>query len=184
MTGVDAFERAGRFLFRWRGLIGTLGFLVVFWLGRPGVVSCLAGLPLLLAGLGLRGWAMGYIGAEARAGEVGAGAYTRSGPYRWFKLSARAPAGHPLYFGNFLLVAGTLVCFRTPVLLGLAVVLLFLLEYLAIARAEERFLARKFRGVASGAARFDRARLRPEWRTALTVAAVFGLALWRALGGW
>jgi len=176
-----AVERLGRWLFRWRGLIGSVGFVVVFWLGRPGFVSCLVGLPLLAAGLALRFWAMGYIGADARAGEVGAQSYIGAGPYRWFKLSARASAGHPLYFGNLLLVLGTLVCFRPPVLLGLVVVGLFLFEYLAIARAEERFLNREFRGVARQDLRFAARRAAPEWRAIVTVAVVYGLAWLRVL---
>lgn len=174
-------ERAGRFLFRWRGLIGTVGFLVVFWFGQATIRTCLVGLPLLLAGLGLRVWAMGYIGIDARAGEVGAEVYVGSGPYRWFRLGAGSAAGHPLYFGNFLLVLGMLACLRPPALLGAAVVALFLLEYLTIARAEERFLGRKFRGMTRRDVGFEWARARAEWRTGVAVAAGFGLALLRAL---
>lgn len=177
-------ESPARFLFRWRGLIGTAGFLVVFWVGRPTLGTCLLGLPLLLAGLGLRGWAMGYIGGAARVSEFGADVYIGAGPYRWFKLGRRSAAGHPLYFGNLLLVLGTLVCLRPPVWLGLVIIGLFLFEYLAIARAEERFLGRSFRGVVRRDIRFSFRRARPEWRTVAAVAVIYGLALWRALGRW
>jgi protein-S-isoprenylcysteine O-methyltransferase Ste14 len=176
-------ERAGRFLFRWRGAIGFLGFWVVFWWGRATIFSCVAGLPLLAAGLAVRWWAMGYVGGEARAGEVGGDVYVGSGPYRWFRLSGRSPAGHPLYFGNFLLVVGTLVALWPPVLLGLLVLVLFLFEYTLMARAEERHLGRRFRGVADHNIRFEARRARPEWRTALAATIVFGLALAKALLG-
>ncbi|MFO7675066.1 MAG: hypothetical protein R6X12_01935 [bacterium] len=175
------FEQAGRLLFRWRGLVGTVGFIVVFWFGRGTLLTWSAGLPLVVAGLALRFWAMGYIGPDARAGEVGARAYVGSGPYRWFRLNPRAAAGHPLYFGNLLLVVGTLVGLFPPVLLGLAVVILFLVEYVTIARAEERHLGRSFRGVARRDVRFEADRARPEWRTVLTVAVAYGLVLARAL---
>lgn len=183
MADPDALERAGRYLFRRRGLIGTAGFLVVFALGRPDATAALAGLPLLCIGLALRVWAMGYIGADARAGEVGARRYVGAGPYRWFRLGSRSPAGHPLYFGNFLLVTGFLVCLRPPVPAAFAVVLLFLLEYLVIARAEERFLKRSFGDSASGDVRFELRRARPEWRTAVAVAVGYGL-VWLRLLAW
>ncbi len=182
MENVSGIERLGRFLFRWRGPIGFLGFVVVFWLARASVLTCLAGLPFVLAGCGLRLWAMGYVGGDARAGRVGGERYVGGGPYRWFRLSRRSPAGHPLYFGNFLLVVGFLVVLRPPVLLSLLVVAVFLLEYLLIARAEERYLARKFKGVASAAhVAFRFRNAVPEWRTLAVVLIAYGLAVARVL---
>ncbi len=174
-------ERLGRLLFRHRGVIGLVAFLAVFWLGRPTVASCLLGVPLLAAGLALRYWAMGFIGGDARAGEVGAEVYVGSGPFRWFRLGRKAPAGHPLYAGNLLLVLGMLVCLRPSVPLALLVVVLYAFEYVTIARAEERFLGSRFRGVARHDVRFRHGRARPEWRTGVTVALAFGLALAKAL---
>ncbi len=60
----------GRFLFRWRGVIGFAAYAVVFVLARPTLESCLVGLPLVLAGLGVRFWASGYIGIEGRVREI------------------------------------------------------------------------------------------------------------------
>jgi len=61
----------GRFLFRWRGVIGALAFGVVFWLARPTLGSCLLGVPFLVLGLAVRFWASGYIGIEGRVREIG-----------------------------------------------------------------------------------------------------------------
>jgi len=107
----------GRFLFRWRGVIGVLAFGVVFWLARPTFGSCLLGLPFILAGLATRFWASGYIGIEGRVREIGASRRIASGPYRLLR--------HPLYIGNFLLVG-------------------FVAEYGLIVAAEERDLGQKW----------------------------------------
>ncbi len=123
----------GRFLFRWRGVIGVLAFGVVFWLARPTFGSCLLGIPFLLVGLAVRFWASGYIGIEGRAREIGARYRLASGPYRLIR--------HPLYIGNFLLVVGMLVALRPAVWLGAAVVAGFILEYALIISAEETDLA-------------------------------------------
>ena len=122
----------GRFLFRWRGLIGFVAFGVVFWLARPTLQSCLLGLPTILAGLAIRFWASGYIGIEGRAREIGAGRRIVSGPYRLLR--------HPLYIGNFLLVAGMLLSLRPPLWLGAVVLAGFVLEYAMIVVEEERDL--------------------------------------------
>jgi hypothetical protein len=123
----------GRFLFRWRGAIGVLAFGVVFWLARPTFGSCLFGLPIVLAGLATRFWASGYIGIEGRAREIGASRRIVSGPYRLLR--------HPLYIGNFLLVAGVLVALRPALWLGIVVLAGFVMEYTMIVVAEERELA-------------------------------------------
>jgi len=61
----------GRFLFRWRGVIGVIAFGVTFWLARPTFGSCWLGVPFLLAGLAVRFWASGYIGMDGRVREIG-----------------------------------------------------------------------------------------------------------------
>ena len=122
----------GRLLFRWRGVIGVLAFGVVFWLARPTFGSCLLGLPIILAGLAIRFWASGYIGIEGRVSEIGAKQRLASGPYRLLR--------HPLYIGNFLLVAGMLVVLRPPLWLAGAVMVGFIAEYGLIVVAEEKDL--------------------------------------------
>jgi hypothetical protein len=203
----------GRFLFRWRGVIGLAAFGVLFWLARPTIGSCFAGLAFLLAGLAVRFWASGYIGIEGRAREIGASRRVVNGPYRLLR--------HPLYVGNFLLVAGTLVVLRPGVLVGIVVLVLFVLEYGIIVAAEERELSSKWKvesGNDKGAgeekaqadvrsqkleARMQNAELQMavsgrreaegesfsprramcEWRTWLATGVAFGLALLRAAVG-
>jgi protein-S-isoprenylcysteine O-methyltransferase Ste14 len=128
----------GRFLFRWRGVIGLAAFGVLFWLARPTVGSCVAGLPFVLAGLAVRFWASGYLGIEGRAREIGASRRVVNGPYRLLR--------HPLYIGNFLLVAGMLVALRPSTVVIVAVLILFVVEYSLIVIAEERDLAAKWKG--------------------------------------
>jgi len=181
MAGESRFELIGRFLFRHRALAGFAGYLVAFWLGRPTPASCAVAAAPFLAGLGLRFWAMGYIGGAARAGEVGAERLVKQGPYRLFKTSRRAPAGHPLYFGNFLLVVAMLVALWPPVLLGLLVVGLFLVMYGTIARAEERLLARRFRDAPVEKTAFELRRTGPELATWAVSLAGYGFALAKAL---
>ncbi|MCX6842280.1 MAG: hypothetical protein NTX53_08380 [candidate division WOR-3 bacterium] len=124
----------GRFLFRSRGVIGLAAFVVVFWLARPTVGSCSAGLAFVLAGLAVRFWASGYIGIEGRAREIGASRRIASGPYRLLR--------HPLYIGNFLLVAGMVIALRPPLLLMAVVLVGFCVEYAVIVVEEERDLSR------------------------------------------
>jgi isoprenylcysteine carboxyl methyltransferase (ICMT) family protein YpbQ len=175
----------GRFLFRWRGVIGFAAFWVVLALGRPSVRTCLMGVPFLLTGLALRFWAMGFIGPEARAREIGASRLVTDGPYRWLR--------HPLYLGNFLLVAGMLMALRPVAWLALLAVVLFLMEYWLIGRAEERFLGEwriangelrtgaEGTGSVDGQPGFRLRRASAEWRTWVVVAVAWGLALARAV---
>jgi hypothetical protein len=126
----------GRLLFRWRGVIGVVAFGVVFWPARPTFGSCLFGLPIILAGLATRFWASGYIGIEGRAREIGASRRIASGPYRVLR--------HPLYIGNFLLVAGMLVALRPAWWMAVVVMAGFAFEYGLIVAAEERHLRQKW----------------------------------------
>jgi hypothetical protein len=123
----------GRFLFRWRGVIGVIAFGIVFWLARPTFGSCLLGVPFLLAGLAVRFWASGYIGIEGRVREIGASRRIVGGPYRVLR--------HPLYIGNFLLVVGMLVALRPAWWMASVVLAGFVVEYVVIVAAEEKDLA-------------------------------------------
>jgi hypothetical protein len=126
----------GRFLFRWRGVIGFVAFGAVFWLARPAFRSCLRGVAFLIPGLAVRFWASGYIGIEGRVREIGARQRLASGPYRLLR--------HPLYIGNLLLVAGMLVALRPALWLGAVVLGGFIAEYTLIVVAEERDLRQKW----------------------------------------
>jgi hypothetical protein len=181
----------GRFLFRWRGVIGVVAFGVVFWLARPTFESCFLGLPLLFAGLAMRFWASGYIGIAGRVREIGARQRLASGPYRLLR--------HPLYIGNFLLVAGMLVALRPALWLSTVALAGFVLEYTLIVVAEERDLAngrgQKSEGrgqkaevpmAASGEREaegesFSLRRALCEWRTWVVTGVAWGLAVVKAL---
>ena len=181
----------GRFLFRWRGLIGLVAFGVVFWLARPTFGSCLLGVPFLIAGLAVRFWASGYIGIEGRAGEIGAKQRIVCGPYRLLR--------HPLYIGNFMLVAGMLGALRPAVWIGAVVLVGFVVEYALIISAEEEDLTLKgsrgqgvkgsseeLREAASGRREaegesFSARRALVEWRTWVVTVVGCGLALLKAL---
>jgi hypothetical protein len=138
----------GRFLFRWRGVIGVLAFGVVFWLAKPTFGWCLLAGPSLILGLAVRFWASGYIGIEGRVSEIGGQRKERgvrrkeegmprrrivTGPYRILR--------HPLYVGNFLLVVGMLVALRPALWLSAVVLIGFVAEYGLIVAAEEKELA-------------------------------------------
>jgi hypothetical protein len=174
-------------------------------MGRPLVQSCLLGLGLVVAGLAVRFWAMGYIGAEARTREVGVDTRISAGPFSLFR--------HPLYLGNSLLVCGMLVALHPSRVVGLAVFVLFAIEYTFIIVAEERAMisanakrqtpnaesraphpgplpaggAREEGGsrVPSDECRpgqtFLLRRVRAEWPTWVVTGLAFGLALARAL---
>ena len=179
-----AVENLVRRVFKHRGLIGFAAYLVVFWVSRPGILTCLAALPVLAAGLGLRFWAMGYIGRCARSGEVEAERLVAGGPFRWFKLRRRSAAGHPLYVGNFLLTAGILIALNAHVLLSLAVIMLFCVEYGLMASAEEAYLSRRRHELVKDSSGFGLRRALVEWRTWIVTAAAWGFALGRALLSW
>lgn len=140
--------RAGRLLFRWRGVIGFLAFVVVYIFGHPSIKSICAGLPFLFAGLILRFWAMGYIGARARTRTIQVDEVVNSGPYRIFP--------HPIYAGNFLLVLAFLVCLNPDFKLALGVGLGFVIEYGLIAYAETQALRQS--GLKPKSVKFDRQR--------------------------
>jgi protein-S-isoprenylcysteine O-methyltransferase Ste14 len=198
----------GRFLFRWRGVIGFVAFGAVFWLARPTFGSCLFGIPFLVAGLAVRFWASGYIGIAGRVREIGGQREERgvrreeggtphrrivTGPYRILR--------HPLYIGNFLLVAGMLVALRPAVWLGGAVLVGFVAEYALIIAAEEKDLAcRRIQNPESrvqnpevrtnrqspestvhGPLSFLLSRALVEWRTWVVTGVAWGLAVAKAL---
>ncbi|MEO0079794.1 MAG: isoprenylcysteine carboxylmethyltransferase family protein [candidate division WOR-3 bacterium] len=161
----------GRWLFRWRGVTGFVAYWVVFGFGRPDFGSCLSGLPLLLSGLALRFWAMGYLGQDARGKEIAANVVVRDGPYRWLS--------HPLYTGNFLLVVGIIGALRPHWPVALLTLAGFLVEYGLFARAEGAALASPELPVEKR--RFSLARARAEWPTWAVTGAAYGLAWAKAL---
>ena len=158
--------RLGRFLFRYRLVAGLLGFVLVALTGRPGPETLLNGLVLVLPGLLLRFWTAGYIGRESRNPEISATRLVVSGPYRYFR--------HPLYLGNFALVAGVVVGFHPPVWSALVVLFGYLLIYGLISRAEAEILALACPQTESPG--FSLREALAEWQTWLVTAVAFGFA--------
>ncbi|MFC2593742.1 MAG: isoprenylcysteine carboxylmethyltransferase family protein, partial [Fretibacterium sp.] len=67
-------------IFKLRGGIWTVLFLMILFLARPTLRSVLLGLPLVLLGQGWRFWAVGCIG-RYRGEVVGAERLVTWGPY-------------------------------------------------------------------------------------------------------
>ena len=121
-------------VFRLRGGIWTLLFLLILILAHPTRQSLLLGLPLVLLGQLWRFWAVGCIG-RYRGESVGAERLTTWGPYAFMR--------NPLYFGNGLIGLGW------GLMAGPWAALLFLISFfvlygLLIVPHEESFLLFKF----------------------------------------
>lgn len=97
------------------------------WLAAPDRWSLLAGLPLSIAGLGLRAWAAGHLRKNERL--------TMSGPYAYVR--------NPLYDGSLLAAVGCTVA-SGRVELALLTVAVFLFVYLPVMQQEEQHLAKLF----------------------------------------
>jgi protein-S-isoprenylcysteine O-methyltransferase Ste14 len=157
------------FLARRRVPIGFACGVLAIVLARPTRASLAIGLPIALAGEGLRLWAAGHL---EKGREV-----TSSGPYRWTR--------HPLYVGSTLLGVGCAIAANHVVVFAVAVAYLAL-TLTAAARSEERHLQAKFgetygqyrRGETAPVSRrfsLSRARRNGEHRTVIGVAAAMAL---------
>jgi protein-S-isoprenylcysteine O-methyltransferase Ste14 len=107
-----------------------LGFAVaaVFLVfAAPTLRSLVWGLPFVLAGLWLRGYAAGYVKKNSEL--------TQTGPY--------AHTRNPLYFGSFILAAGFAVASRSW-WVALIAALMFFAIYIPVIRDEENFLRSHF----------------------------------------
>ena len=165
-----------------------LGFCVaaVFLVfARPSGPTLLYGLPLVLVGLWLRGYAAGYVKKNAELTVTGPYAYTRN----------------PLYLGSMCLTAGFAVAAGRWWLVVL-VVGLFLLIYIPTILAEEAFLRGAFAGFdayaaavprllprltaarlggGSGCFQPERYRHHREYNAAMGAAAIYGVLIARML---
>ncbi len=121
MTG---WQRTAR---RIRVPLGFLFAVVFLLLARPSGRSLAWSLPPVLAGLGLRGYASGYVKKNTEL--------TVTGPYAWTR--------NPLYLGSMLLAFGFAGAAREP-LLAAAWAVLFAAVYRPVIRAEEAFLRERF----------------------------------------
>ena len=107
-----------------------LGFalaIVYWWLAHPRWWSLAAGACIALSGIWLRAMASGHVQKNRQV--------TTSGPY--------AHTRNPLYLGSIILAAGFALAARSWWIVGMLLVL-FLLVYVPVIRAEEAFLRSEF----------------------------------------
>jgi protein-S-isoprenylcysteine O-methyltransferase Ste14 len=106
------------------------GFILVAafaWFSHPTWTSLVAGIPLSVAGLLLRGWAAGHL---AKNHEL-----ATSGPY--------AHVRNPLYVGTLMVAAGLVVASRSAAL-GIVFAAVFFFIYLPVIQLEEQHLRSLF----------------------------------------
>lgn len=115
----------------------------------------------------LRVWASGYIGRESRGSKFSTQHRIVNGPYRIFK--------HPIYLGNFLLVAGTVLLYNPPLYIGLPLIVLFLIQYGVIINAEKIYLQRLKRKIA----RFHFSKVKGEISTVIVLGFIFAIYLFK-----
>jgi protein-S-isoprenylcysteine O-methyltransferase Ste14 len=136
-------EDGGRaFVFKNRGTLLAIPALMFVAFGKPTRRSVAIGLPLAIAGEGLRCWAVGYSGVTTRGDRVTAPELVTAGPY--------AHVRNPLYLGNLVTGLGFAIAFAgglprrkrsRMIALGLGSMIAV---YAAIIPHEEQFLARTF----------------------------------------
>jgi Phospholipid methyltransferase len=93
------------------------------------------GVVIVLAGLGIRSWAVSHIGTISRTRAARLGPLMTAGPFGLVR--------NPLYVGNFLIWIGCVVCSGLMWMLPVAWAV-FALQYSAIVRFEEAALLRHF----------------------------------------
>jgi len=119
-----------------------LGFIFAaayLWFARPAWAWIAAGGSLVAAGLALRGAASGHIRKNTELTITGPYAYTRN----------------PLYLGSILIAIGFALAARN-FWIALGAGLMFLIIYLPVVLAEEKYLRSVFAGYAPYAARVPR----------------------------
>jgi protein-S-isoprenylcysteine O-methyltransferase Ste14 len=123
--------RLGKVLFQFRALIAVPFFVLLILLSRP-VVHPVHAYIFIIAGGAIRMWAAGYIGLPARKTSFGTSFRINSGPYKYLR--------HPLYIGNFLLVAGVTILFNPFLWYALIIIILFIVIYGIITVSEEVYI--------------------------------------------
>ncbi|PYX93915.1 MAG: isoprenylcysteine carboxylmethyltransferase family protein [Acidobacteria bacterium] len=126
-----------------------LGFvlaIVYWWLAHPRWWSLITGACIVLPGIWLRAVASGHVQKNQEV--------TTTGPY--------AHTRNPLYLGSIIMAAGFALAARS-LWIVLVLVVLFLLIYVPVIRAEEMFLRSQFPGYEDYARQVPRLlpRLRP-----------------------
>lgn len=118
------------------------GFVLLIsfgWLSNPAAGSLLAGFPIALLGLLLRGWAGGHLAKNQQL--------ATSGPYAYVR--------NPLYLGTLTVAAGLVIASRSW-LLAVLFAAAFLLIYLPAVELEEQHLREIFPSYCTYASRVSR----------------------------
>lgn len=163
---------AGAWLFRYRSFL-PIPLALVLLLVRKGEVGgwglVMAGALLVLAGQGLRLWAVRHIGTISRTRTTRYGPLMTAGPY--------AIVRNPLYVGNWLLWTGFAVWSRLPWMIPVAW-LIFFVQYRAIATWEASFIRSKYLAAYDEYARQVKPWM-PRWPPRAALAPVTPLHPWR-----
>jgi protein-S-isoprenylcysteine O-methyltransferase Ste14 len=133
-------ERLGAWAFRqrsWTPVPLALILLLVRWRSVHEAWVFGLGLLIVLAGLGIRYWAVSYIGTISRTRAARFGPLMSAGPF--------ALVRNPLYVGNFLVWIGFAIASGLMWMVPVAWAL-FALQYSAIVRFEEAALTQHFGG--------------------------------------
>ncbi len=115
------------FVQRLRVPCGFLLLAAFAWLSTPSINSMLFGLPVSLAGLGLRAWAGGHLAKDKQL--------ATSGPYRHVR--------NPLYLGTVIAASGIVIASRSLGLLAVFIAVFFCV-YLPAIELEEQHLREIF----------------------------------------
>lgn len=118
------------FLTRWRVRLAYPAGVAVFWFARPVPRRIFVGALVGAIGLGIRGWAAGYLRKQEELAVAGPYAYTRN----------------PLYLGSAVLLWGIVLAAWSWISAALAVAY-FTVFYIAVMRREEDDLRQKFGAV-------------------------------------
>jgi len=106
---------------------GFVFVILYFWLARPTWTSIEIGSAIAALGLAVRTLASGHVQKNERL--------TTSGPYAYLR--------NPLYFGSMILAAGLALAARNW-WIAVCLVVIFVVIYLPVIRAEEAFLRSTF----------------------------------------
>jgi protein-S-isoprenylcysteine O-methyltransferase Ste14 len=156
---VKVLSKIGHYFFRNRAVIACLAFVVLFVAADPR--HSMIGHVAVGLGLAIRSWAAGYLGPDARRREFNAVYVVRNGPYRLLK--------HPLYVGNFFLVAGVLILYNPPRWMGVLYLGLFVMIYMSIILSETDHL----RGKPVGETHYRACNLTGEFSTWLVLVFIY-----------
>ncbi len=162
--GLKKIYNLGHFLYHHRGIIPAPFFILIIIFARE---ANLSSIPFIITGIGLRLWAVGYLGQKSRGSEFNTESKIENGPFKLLK--------HPIYFGNFFLVCGVIILFNPQPWLSIIIILCFIAEYSIISNAETRYL----KNLTTKKEKFQLRNLKAEWPTVLIIILIYLIALCR-----